>query len=86
MLSRPPQLMMFFFNNKLNSKVNNIYLTLFLENTIIRMMNENDKAMLTLKRENQKKLNDLVHQLAMEEIGLEKMKVQTETEQRVSII
>ena len=34
------------------------------------MMNENDKAMLTLKRENQKKMNDLVHNLAMEEIGL----------------
>jgi len=67
--------MMFFFNNKSNSKVINILSTHFLENTIIRMMNENDKAMLTLKRENQKKLNDLVHSLAMEEIGLEKMKV-----------
>jgi hypothetical protein len=66
---------MFFFNNKSNSKVINILPTHFLENTIIRMMNENDKAMLTLKRENQKKLNDLVHSLAMEEIGLEKMKV-----------
>lgn len=56
--------MMFSFNNRSSSKVNNIqpYLKLkFLENTIIRMMNENDKAMLTLKRENQKKLNDLVH-------------------------
>lgn len=58
----------------------------FQENTIIRMMNENDKAMLTLKRENQKKMNDLVHGLAMEEIGLEKVKVNTETDQRVAII
>lgn len=50
------------------------------------MINENDKAMLTLKRENQKKMNDLTHQLAMEEINLEKVKVAAETEQKVSII
>lgn len=50
------------------------------------MINENDKAMLTLKRENQKKMNDLVHNLAMEEIGLEKVKVTAETEQKVAII
>lgn len=50
------------------------------------MMNENDKAMLTLKRENQKKMNDLTHTLAMEEIGLEKAKVSAETDQRVNII
>ena len=31
-------------------------------------------------------MNDLIHQLAMEEIGLEKVKVQYETEQRVAII
>lgn len=42
--------------------------------------------MLTLKRENQKKMNDLIHSLAMEEIGLEKVKVNAETEQKVSII
>jgi hypothetical protein len=45
------------------------------ENVIIRMLNENEKAMVTLKKENQKKMNDLQHQLAMEEIGLEKVKV-----------
>lgn len=50
------------------------------------MINENDKAMLTLKRENQKKMNDFSHQLAMEEIGLEKVKVSAETAQRVAII
>jgi hypothetical protein len=32
------------------------------------------------------KMNDLTHQLAMEEIGLEKVKVQTETDQKVAII
>jgi hypothetical protein len=32
-----------------------------IENVIIKMMNDNDKAMLTLKRENQKKMNDLEH-------------------------
>ena len=57
-----------------------------LENVIIRMLNENDKAMVTLKKENQKKMNDLVHSLAMEEIGLEKVKVAAETEQKVGII
>ena len=50
------------------------------------MLNENDKAMVTLKKENQKKMNDLVHSLAMEEIGLEKVKVAAETEQKVGII
>ena len=57
-----------------------------LENTIIRMMNENDKAMLTLKRANQMKMNDLTHQLAMEQIDLEKTKVNAETEQKTKII
>lgn len=50
------------------------------------MMNENDKAMLTLKRANQMKMNDLVHALAMEQIDLEKTKVNAETEQKTSII
>ena len=49
-------------------------------------MNENDKAMLTLKRENQKKMNDLTHQLAMAEIDIEKVKVNQDTEQRLAII
>lgn len=31
-------------------------------------------------------MNDLVHQLAMEEINLEKVKVAAETEQKVAII
>jgi hypothetical protein len=44
------------------------------------MLNENEKAMVTLKKENQKKMNDLYHQLTMEEIGLEKVKVAAETE------
>lgn len=57
-----------------------------LENVIIRMLNENDKAMLTLKKENAKKMNDLSHQLAMEEIGLEKVKVNNETEMKVAIV
>lgn len=52
----------------------------FQEYTIIRMINENDKAMLILKRANQMKMNELSHQLTMEEIGLEKIKVFTETE------
>ena len=50
------------------------------------MMNENDKAMLILKRANQMKMNDFAHNLAMEEIGLEKAKVSAETDQRVAII
>lgn len=50
------------------------------------MLNENEKAMVTLKKENQKKMNDLYHQLTMEEIGLEKVKVAAETEQKVGII
>ncbi len=50
------------------------------------MLNENEKAMVTLKKENIKKMNDLQHQLAMEEIGLEKVKVAAETEQKVAII
>jgi hypothetical protein len=50
------------------------------------MMNENDKAMLTLKRANQMKMNELTHQLAMEQIDLEKTKVNAETEQKTSII
>lgn len=58
----------------------------FQEYTIIRMINENDKAMLILKRANQMKMNELSHQLAMEEIALEKIKVSTETEQNVAII
>ena len=50
------------------------------------MMNENDKAMLTVKRANQMKMNDLEHTLAMEGIGLEKVKVFSETEQRVALV
>lgn len=49
-------------------------------------MNENDKAMLTLKRANQMKMNDLTHQLAMEHIDIEKAKVAIDTEQKVALI
>ena len=50
------------------------------------MLNENDKAMLTLKKENQKKMNDLNNTLALEEINLEKVKVAAETEMKVGIV
>lgn len=50
------------------------------------MLNENDKAMLTLKKDNQKKMNDLNNTLALEEINLEKVKVATETEMQVAIV
>lgn len=50
------------------------------------MLNENDKAMLTLKKENQKKMNDLNNTLALEEINLEKVKVAAETEMKVRIV
>jgi len=50
------------------------------------MLNENDKAMLTLKKENQKKMNDLNNTLALEEINLEKVKVAAETEMKVAIV
>ena len=50
------------------------------------MLNENDKAMLTLNKENQKKMNDLTNTLVLEEINLEKVKVATETEMKVAIV
>ena len=36
------------------------------------MLNENEKAMVTVKKENQMKMYDREHQLAMEEIAFEK--------------
>lgn len=78
--------MMSFFNSKSSTKVIINIKDIVLENVIIRMLNENEKAMVTLKKENQKKMNDLTHSLAMEEIGLEKVKVAAETEQKVGII
>lgn len=49
-------------------------------------MNEEDKALQTLRRENQKIILGLNHQLAMEGILLEEKKVTTETAQQVAII
>ena len=78
--------MMSFFNSKSSTKVIINIKDIVIENVIIRMLNENEKAMVTLKKENQKKMNDLTHSLAMEEIALEKVKVAAETEQKVGII
>ena len=50
------------------------------------MMNQEDKTLQTLKRENQKKILELNHQLAMENIYLEENKVKAETEQQIQII
>ncbi len=43
-------------------------------------------TLLTLKRENEKKMLGLSNKLAMEEIYLEKFKVNVETDQKVAII
>lgn len=51
--------MTFFFNSKLSTKVIIDIKDIVIENVIIRMLNENEKAMVTLKKENQKKMNDL---------------------------
>jgi hypothetical protein len=45
-------------------------------------MNEENKTLLTLKRENQKKLLQLNNSLLMEEIYLQKFKVLSDTEQQ----
>ena len=50
------------------------------------MMNEENRTLLTLKRENQKKMLELTNLMAMEEIFLEKFKVNTETAQQIAII
>ena len=49
-------------------------------------MNENNKTLLTLKRENQKKFLELTNQLVTEQIYLEKFKVESETSQQLKII
>jgi len=49
-------------------------------------MNQEDKTLQTLKRENQKKILDLNHQLAMEEIFIEEEKVKAETVQKIAIV
>eukprot|EP00347_Sterkiella_histriomuscorum_P009605 403340568 len=56
------------------------------ENLRLKMQNEENKTLLILKRENQKKLLELNNQLVMEEIYLQKFKVQCETEQQQKII
>ena len=56
------------------------------ENVVLKMMNQEDKTLQTLKRENQKKILELNHQLAMEKIFLEENKVKAETEQQIKII
>lgn len=58
----------------------------FQENVKLRMMNDNNMTLQTLIRENQKKMLDLNNSLAMEEIFLEKFKVQSETNQQIQII
>ena len=50
------------------------------------MMNEENMRLQTLKRDNQKKMLELNNKLAMEEIFLQKFKVNTETEQKMAII
>lgn len=50
------------------------------ENVRLRMMNEENMRLQTLKRDNQKKMLELNNKLAMEEIFLQKFKVNTETE------
>lgn len=46
-------------------------------------MNENNKTLLTLKRENQKKFLELTNQQVTEQIFLEKFKVESETNQQL---
>ncbi|CDW76814.1 UNKNOWN [Stylonychia lemnae] len=56
------------------------------ENLRIKLMNEENKTLLTLKRENQKKMLQLNHDFLMQEIYLQKFKVVCETEQQQQII
>lgn len=50
------------------------------------MMNEENMRLRTLQRDNQKKMLELNNKFAMEEIFLQKFKVNTETEQKMAII
>jgi regulator of protease activity HflC (stomatin/prohibitin superfamily) len=50
------------------------------------MMNEENQTLLKLKRENQKKLLGLTNDLALEEITLQRLKTQSETEQQIRVI
>lgn len=52
----------------------------------LKLQNENNITLLTLKRNNQKKLLEMNNQLSMEEIYLQKFKVQSETEQQIKIV
>ncbi|CDW91625.1 UNKNOWN [Stylonychia lemnae] len=58
----------------------------FQENVKLRLMNEENKKIQTLKRENQKKMLELNNHFIMEEISLQKFKVNTETDQQIRII
>jgi hypothetical protein len=53
----------------------------FQENVRLRMMNENNMTLRTLQRNNEKKMLELTNSLSMEEIFLEKFKVQSDTYQ-----